>query len=79
MNGPEHYAKAERLITPHVLEDAETLKSFTHLPTAQDVALAQVHATLALAAATAMNGIGQMDEDDFREWDKVAGVQRDGE
>ncbi len=41
MNGPEHYAEAERLLSGDEL----------------DLAAAQVHATLALAAATAESGV----------------------
>ena len=49
MTGPEHYREAERLIEPGDgdVHELEMLKA--------DVAIAQVHATLALAAATALN------------------------
>lgn len=75
MNGPEHYVAAENLL-------ASALDIGRDVPR-EDVRamveMAHVHATLALAGATAMAGIDRMDEDDFREWDKVAGVQLDGE
>jgi hypothetical protein len=68
MTGPEHYREAERLIGsggPPLELEMLTL----------DVAVAQVHATIALAAATAL-----IDEkprggsfDAWREWEKVAG------
>ena len=51
MTGPEHYREAERLI-----KDAERIQH-NHGPgcgSDEVIALAQVHATLALAAATAM-------------------------
>ncbi|AXQ62285.1 hypothetical protein KNU09_gp54 [Gordonia phage TillyBobJoe] len=50
MNGPEHYCEAERLIGIAQPDG----------PDVRDVAiigLAQVHATLALAAATALSGV----------------------
>lgn len=47
MTGPEHFKEAERLIEAGVYDDQEPEL------VARDVALAQVHATLALAAATA--------------------------
>lgn len=43
MNGPEHYAEAERL-----------LEEMDYSTSADTLAAAQVHATLALAAATAL-------------------------
>ncbi|AOE44319.1 hypothetical protein SEA_EYRE_39 [Gordonia phage Eyre] len=50
MNGPEHYREAERLISVAQPDS----------PDVRDVAiinLAAVHATLALAAATALSGV----------------------
>jgi hypothetical protein len=58
MNGPQHYCEAERLaqlVTPH-MRAAEA-----HVM----AALAQVHATLALAAATALNLDSVSDQDAF--------------
>ena len=64
--GPEHYREAERLLTEQVFRDrpgSTTTRSFE-----ETVAAAQVHATLALAAATAI------DPDTQRaEWREVAG------
>lgn len=51
MNGPSHYREAERAI-------ASGLAAPTRDETMADFALAQVHATLALTAATAFNSIG---------------------
>ncbi|MGW0780400.1 hypothetical protein [Streptomyces sp. NPDC002913] len=62
MTGPEHYREAERLVKDEYR-------------TAESIAAAQVHATLALAAATAL-----IDEkprggsfDAYRAWESVAG------
>jgi hypothetical protein len=68
MTGPEHYAEAERLLTVGVGQRGSELDAIC-------TAAAQVHATLALAAATAL-----IDEkprsgsfDAWRAWEKVAG------
>jgi hypothetical protein len=58
MTGPEHYRKAEEL-----LEDAES--SGAEWP----VRKAQVHAILALAAATALHGVT-----DHRHWFEATGA-----
>ena len=50
MTGPEHYREAERL-----LGDASRADGIIVMPNPQALAAAQVHATLALAAATAVN------------------------
>jgi len=66
MTGPEHYRKAEELLEGSLQGLSE-----------QEIARAQAHATLALAAATAMVGY---DEDDVEvngaAWRNVCGVQR---
>lgn len=76
MTGPEHYTAAEEFI--------ETAKTSDIGTDSQRLTLmaAQVHATLALAAATAMAAVpvdhgtaGGMDQRDFDAWDAVAGVQ----
>lgn len=68
MTGPEHYRKAERLIQEihdEGVEDAETETLFFRE--------AQVHATLALAAATALHVADQDGgSDDRQEWFRVA-------
>lgn len=61
MTGPEHYLEAERLLTQAKAEDqrltgqamSPEVAAQTHLTLNRMVADAQVHATLALAAATA--------------------------
>lgn len=63
MNGPEHYAEAERIIT-HSAKTGATC----------DIAIAQVHATLALAAAAATGAVQNWlgDEDrSGRAWTQV--------
>ena len=53
MNGPEHYREAERLL---VHTERSVVDSFGEGAECarQQIAMAQVHATLALAAATAL-------------------------
>lgn len=70
MNGPRHYEAAENLLTSALdighdvpREDVRAM-----------VEMAHVHATLALAAATALGAIDRLPEEDFEAWDKVAGV-----
>lgn len=91
MTGPEHYREAERL----AVEAVFVSPAFNDLPYPEHVTgsvhvqeligLAQVHATLALAAATAMSGRGWLDADrqgvggmhpvDYTAWDDVCGVE----
>lgn len=72
--GPEHYREAERRLRM-AWEEGRDPQSVAHL-----LAEAQVHATLALAAATAMSAPvdGEADSGmpraDVREWMRVAGV-----
>ena len=54
MTGPEHYREAERLISTTVEKDGLIGTPHPHV-----LALAQVHATLALAAATALGREGE--------------------
>lgn len=80
MTGPEHYAEAERLMV-RLAEISNTPGPVDRKATLVISSVAQVHATLALAAATAMGAgradteNGAMDAVDFRAWDEVAGVQ----
>lgn len=77
--GPEHYSRAEYLLTyvddgalrEGVILDEDDIFEIT--------ARAQVHATLALAAATALRGQRDMYDIDFEAWDRVCGVQEDDE
>lgn len=74
--GPEHYREAERLLggAQNVM-DIAPLDGLTRTECAE---LAQVHATLALAAATALNdhshSEGGMPLEDYDAWVKTAGV-----
>lgn len=84
--GPEHYLEAERMrAEASEWMDADlgwkanlTARERIDLRIA-DLADAQVHATLALAAATAMAARQEpgMHDLDFEAWDHVAGVQED--
>src|SRR5688572_4163851 len=69
MTGPGHYLAAERLIETASRELAERPPDRERVVDA--LAAAQVHATLALAAATAMADPTA----DFEAWDRVCGVQ----
>ena len=73
MNGPEHYREAERLFAGRTFPaDTELHIEERHVPpTNEDIAAAQVHATLALTAAMAMPGAYCGDEGvrrDQRAW-----------
>jgi hypothetical protein len=61
MTGPEHYREAERLL--------EASKDRGSADETARIAEAQVHATLALAAATALSGA-----DDDQAWQRAAGL-----
>ena len=68
MTGPEHYQEAERLAAEAA--GYEGLPSNAHIQLAQ---LAQVHAMLAGAAATALNdGTEGLIKGDYRAWRRVA-------
>ena len=75
MTGPEHYREAERRLLMAWEEDRVS-EDVAHL-----VAEAQVHATLALAAATAMGAPVDQEPDtgmppaDVKAWCEVAGVK----
>ncbi|MFD9630142.1 hypothetical protein [Streptomyces violascens] len=78
MTGPEHYREAERLLTEAAAEGAEG----TYFVRPESLAAAQVHATLALAAATALidsgGGTG-MPIDDYHAWAKAASQEERGQ
>jgi hypothetical protein len=66
MSGPEHYQEADRILSE--------IKAATYLPNDTETCLvlrAQAHATLALAAATAIDPDTQREE-----WRDVAGARR---
>lgn len=68
MNGPDHYAKSEELL-------ARCKETEDPVDKARFVAKAQVHATLALAAATAINTLSGPQ---YHAWHEVAnqGLER---
>lgn len=72
MTGPEHYTEAERLLVgaQNVL-DVAPIDGLTRRECAE---LAQVHATLALAAATALaaSAAGHMPLADYNSWHATA-------
>jgi hypothetical protein len=81
MTGPEHYREAERLIKGLT---TDTGAVYVEDGNEQALALAQVHATLALAAATSMSapldgepetGLPQRDAE---AWYQAAGVKPKG-
>ena len=69
MTGPEHYREAEKILDAINLgERTEKIAASAHL--------AQVHATLALAAATALNDAqGGLPGGDWNAWNAAAGVE----
>jgi hypothetical protein len=77
MTGPEHYKAAEEILAAakDSRPDADVDNVLVFLR------FAEVHAALALAAATALNdhshggGEGGMPVADFNSWHKVAGVE----
>lgn len=66
MTGPEHYRAAEGILA----ETEEHVDPMDHR-SARRLGQAQVHATLALAAATAL-------DTDSREWAEVVGTKLSG-
>lgn len=78
MTGPEHYKRAEGLLDQLRRAHASMTSTVTAERAAAVMAEAQVHATLALAAATALNdrdpNEGGMPLDDFNEWRETVGV-----
>ncbi|QCR49856.1 hypothetical protein [Streptomyces sp. SGAir0924] len=77
MTGPEHYREAERLIKGLT---TDTGAVYVEDGNEQVIALAQVHATLALAAATAL--IDETPRSDcfsnYKAWQDVAGSEYQG-
>ncbi|GAB2731486.1 hypothetical protein [Streptomyces bullii] len=81
MTGPEHYREAERLLAGRTFPaDPELRIEERHRPpTAEEIAAAQVHATLALAAATAMGAPVEDDLAGFTIEDRDAWYKAAGE
>ncbi|NEA40918.1 hypothetical protein [Streptomyces sp. SID11385] len=81
MTGPEHYREAERLLADARHEGPDGVAYIRP----ENIAAAQVHATLAQAAATAMQAAVEgsepgMSSQEFTAWYDAAGVkpQKDG-
>jgi hypothetical protein len=70
MTGPEHYREAERRLRGTRASGGQD-RPTTYSPTPDDIAVAQVHATLALAAATALYS----DDHPHRQWLQAAGTE----
>jgi hypothetical protein len=74
MTGPEHYLEAERLIAmARESHHADLYGNYTDAQAARILADAQVHATLAHAAATALSSAA-----DARAWTDAAGTRLSG-
>jgi hypothetical protein len=65
MTGPEHYREAEKLLAAQYVPNSNVVHADAD---AEVIAMAQVHATLALAAATVSlpTDLGADDRDDWR-------------
>jgi hypothetical protein len=76
MTGPEHYREAERLLSEAGVGGAEG----TYFVRPESLAAAQVHATLAAAAATALGSTrtGAMPAADYEAWRAAAGDEAAG-
>lgn len=72
MTGPEHYQEAERLVGPRTIHSIPSGETRQGPPTTDMILQAQVHATLALAAATAISHNGEMPVNDSDGWLRVA-------
>lgn len=69
MTGPDHFKAAEELAAGVELYGGD----FTPDGRADQIALAQVHATLAIAAATALSTYGVMPVNDYLAWREACG------
>jgi hypothetical protein len=73
MTGPEHYLEAERLLTEAAVEGGEG----TYFVRPENLTAAQVHATLAHAAATALISPSNSAAES-NAWREVAGTSTTG-
>lgn len=77
MTGPEHYREAERL--QEAIDDFDATDPAQQPLITQILAEAQVHATLALAAATALcqaDNRGHLSPDVWQAWSAAAGSEQ---
>lgn len=74
-SGAWHYAEAERLITPGERSAVDDICGISTMPSDYDIQLAQVHATLALASATALSTVDRYKGDSAltNEWSEAIG------
>ena len=74
MNGPQHWEEADRILSGDPCEYGCPHSGCPH--EMRMIARAQAHATLALAAATALRGTGDrgLPPVDFAEWARSAAV-----
>ena len=82
MTGPEHYREAEQLLAACGFDSAINADYADQMSAPTWLAAAQAHATLALAAATALGTSDDMWPADGRQWEAAASAhtpgQRDG-
>lgn len=77
MTGPEHYLRAERYLAQ--MESApESVAKGANEGVGILASLAQAHAVLALAAASALCATDLVSTYDYEEWQAAAGVKRGG-
>ena len=74
MNGPGHYREAERLLAATAPDAEDPVASFARLGALLQAA--QVHATLAVAAAV-VDGPAVMRPEERDEWDRATGRLED--
>ena len=71
MTGPEHYKEAERILAPKEVDGG-----YSWSTSPADMSRAQIHATLALAAATALRVPGGLPDKDWQAWYAAASEGR---
>lgn len=76
MDGPSHYREAERLLASADGDVSENWPVMTGERKADVIATAQVHATLALAAATAAARYTDRDPNGFFESTSIEGIDQ---
>ncbi|MFI7449589.1 hypothetical protein ACIBQX_18980 [Nonomuraea sp. NPDC049714] len=79
MTGPEHYQRAENLLRDLTKAECSMSGRTDQVAMERTLAKAQVHATLALAAATALNDYPEgAPIADIRAWRATAGTPEEG-
>lgn len=77
MTGPEHYREAERHLSAASFTNKPGGSAVDPAAAAHHLAMAQVHATLALAAATAIPATRTQLLAEMKAWSAAAGTQTD--